>query len=56
MNSWRRKANFPLAREDNSVMVPLLDAAASLVSDSGMDGDGDGGMTVKRKALTMRII
>lgn len=54
VKSWRRKANFPLARAENSVMAPLLVAAASLVSDSGTDGEG--GLSVKRKALSMRMI
>lgn len=54
VKSWRRKANFPLARAENSVMAPSLVAAASLVSDSGTDGEG--GLSVKRKALSMRMI
>lgn len=52
--NWRRKANFPFARTDNSVMVPLLVPAFSLVSDSGID-DG-GGVSVKRKAFSIRTI
>ena len=44
--SWRRKENFPLVRADNSVMVPLLDIAAPLVSDSSSNDDG-GGVTLK---------
>jgi hypothetical protein len=43
-------------REENSVMVPLLDDAASLVSDSGKDGVGEGGESVKRNALSIRMI
>ena len=50
------KENFPLARAENSVMVPFLLAAASasLVSDSG--NDGEGGESVKRNVLSRRMI
>ena len=56
--SWRRKANFPLERADNTLMVPLLlvtAAASSTVSgSSGMEGEGSG--RVNRNSLSMRII
>lgn len=52
--SWRRKANFPLARAVDSAMVPLLVVAASL--ESGSCEDCGGGEMVKRKVLSMRMI
>lgn len=57
VKSWRMKANFPFARVDISFMVPLLEVASSLGSDSVTDcGDSGGGARVKRKELSMRII
>lgn len=53
LNSCLRKANFPLVRTDNSLMVPLL-AAASLESVSGIGGEG--GDSLKRNELSMRMI
>lgn len=48
-NSWRRNPNFPLAREENSVMALLLVVAVSVVSDFGDDGeDCEGGGSVNR--------
>lgn len=53
-NSWRRNPNFPLARAENSVIAPLLVVAVSVVSDAGEDGEGGG--SVNRYALSMRMI
>lgn len=52
--SWRMKANFPLARLENSMMAPFLVISASegLVSDEV----GDDGLSVKRNSLSIRMI
>lgn len=52
--SWRIKENFPLARTDASVIIPLLaiDALEVLVLCEGIGG----GNSVKRNSFSMRII
>lgn len=53
--SWRRNANFPLARLENSMMVPFLVSSASEELVSGGDGDVDG-LSVKRNSWSIRMI
>uniref|UniRef100_K4CS71 Uncharacterized protein n=1 Tax=Solanum lycopersicum TaxID=4081 RepID=K4CS71_SOLLC len=52
--SWRRKANFPFARAENSTIVPLLATVCSTGSVASRDGEGSG--SVKRYAVSIRII
>lgn len=52
--SWRRKANLPLARVENSIMAPFLVTSAS--DELGSCKGSEAGLSVNRNSFSIRMI